>query len=141
MTLPFEPCSSICISGQTESGKTQWVYKFLTHINDMYSKDPPSKISYCYGIHQDLFEQMERSVPHFYSKQGLPTVEELGEFTRDKQHKLIIKRAKFGEDQYEISPIFDGAIYVSPEVTGIVLFFCPRLIGVFQMFNPILPSH
>ena len=90
MTLPFEPCSSFCISGQTGSGKTQWVYKFLTHINDMYSKDPPSKILYCYGIHQDLFEQMERYVPHFYSKQGLPTVEELDEFTRDKQHKLII---------------------------------------------------
>ena len=90
MTLPFEPCSSICISGQTGSGKAQWVYKFLTHINDMYSKDPPSKILYCYGIHQDLFEQMERSVPHFYSKQGLPTMEELYEFTRDKQHKLII---------------------------------------------------
>ena len=90
MTLPFEPCSSICISGQTGSGKTQWVYKFLTHINDMYSQDPPSKILYCYGIHQDLFEQMERSVPHFYSKQGLPTVEELDAFTRDKRHKLII---------------------------------------------------
>ena len=90
MTLPFEPCSSICISGQTGSGKTQWKYKFLTNINDMYSKDPPTKILYCYGIHQDLFEQMERSVPHFYSKQGLPTVEELDEFTRDKRHKLII---------------------------------------------------
>ena len=90
MTLPFEQCSSICISGQTGSGKTQWVYKFLTNINDMYSKDPPTKILYCYGIHQDLFEQMERSVPHFYSKQGLPTVEELDEFTRDKRHKLII---------------------------------------------------
>ena len=33
---------------------------------------------------------MERSVPHFYSKQGLPTVKELDEFTRDKRHKLII---------------------------------------------------
>ena len=41
-------------------------------------------------MHQDLFEQMERYVPHFYSKQGLPTVEELDEFTRDKRHKLII---------------------------------------------------
>ena len=85
MTLPFEPCSSIYISGQTGSCKTQLVYKFLTHINDMYSKDPPSKRLYCYGIHQDLFEQMER-----YSKQGLPTVEELDKFTRDKRHKLII---------------------------------------------------
>ena len=90
MTLPFETCSSICISGQTGSGKTQWVYKFLTHINKMYSKDPPSKVLYCYGIHQDLFDDMERSIPNFQSRQGLPTVEELDEFTRDKRHKLII---------------------------------------------------
>ena len=68
----------------------QWVYKFLTHINKMYSKDPPSKVLYCYGIHQDLSDDMERSVPNFQSRQGLPTVEELDEFTRDKRHKLII---------------------------------------------------
>ena len=87
MTLPFETCSSICISGQTGRSKTQWVYKFLTHINKMYSKDPPSEVLYCYGIHQDLFDDMERSVPNFQSRQGLPTMEELDEFTR---HKLII---------------------------------------------------
>lgn len=90
MTLPFEPCSSICISGQTGSGKTQWVYKFLTNVNDMYAKDPPTQVLYCYGIHQDLFDEMERSMPNFYSKQGLPTTEELDDFTRDKRHKLIV---------------------------------------------------
>ena len=90
MTLPFETCSSICISGQTGSGKTQWVNKFLAHINTMYSKDPPSKVLYCYGIHQDLFDDMERSVPNFRSRQGLPTMEKLDEFTRDKRHKFII---------------------------------------------------
>ena len=56
----------------------------------MYSKGPPSKVLYCYGIHQDLFDDMERSVPNFQSRQGLPTVEELDEFTRDKRHKLVI---------------------------------------------------
>ena len=89
-SLPFEPCSSICISGQTGSGKTQWVYKFLKNVKDMYSKDPPSHILYCYGIHQDLFDDMERSIPNFYSKHGLPTSEEIDDFTKDKRHKLII---------------------------------------------------
>ena len=72
------------------SSKPISTYKFLTYINDMYSKEPSSKILYCYGIHQDLFDVMERSVPNFHSKQGLPTVEELDEFTRDKRHKLVI---------------------------------------------------
>lgn len=89
-TLPFDPCSSICVSGQTGSGKTQWVYKFLKNLQYMYSRDAPSHVLYCYGIHQDLFDEMERSIPNFDSKQGLPTVEELDDFTRDKRHKLII---------------------------------------------------
>ena len=80
-TLPFEPCSSICISGQTGSGKTRWVYQFLTHIRDMYAKDPHTRILYCYGIYQPLFDEMERNVPNFTSKQGLPSAEELDEFT------------------------------------------------------------
>ena len=66
------------------------MYKFLTHINGMYSNDPASKVLYCYGIHQDLFNNTERSVPNFHSKQGQPTVEEIDELTRDKRHKLII---------------------------------------------------
>ena len=33
---------------------------------------------------------MERTIPNFYCKQGLPSVEELDELTRDKRHKLII---------------------------------------------------
>ena len=90
MTLPFEPCSSIGISGQTGSGKTQWVNKSLTNVNDMYAKDRPTQVLYCYGMYQDLFDEMERSMPNFYSKQGLPKSEELDDFTRDKRHKLIV---------------------------------------------------
>ena len=89
-TLPFEPCSSICISGQTGSGKTRWVYQFLTHIREMYARDPPTRILYCYGIYQPLFDEMERNVPYFTSKQGLPSAEELDEFTGDRRHKLIV---------------------------------------------------
>ena len=89
-TLPFEPCSSICISGQTGSGKTRWVYRFLTHIRDMYGRDPPSQILYCYGIYQPLFDKMERTIMNFRSKQGLPSSEELEEFTMDGRHKLIV---------------------------------------------------
>ena len=56
----------------------------------MFAKDPPTQVLYYYGIHQDLFDEMERSMPNFYSKQGLPTTEELDDFTRDKRHKLIV---------------------------------------------------
>lgn len=90
MALPLEPCSSMCISGQTGSGKTVWVHRFLKHLPAMYSKDPPSEVLYCYGIHQPLIEQMEHELPNFTAKQGLPTAEELEEYTRDRRHKLIV---------------------------------------------------
>ena len=38
---------------------------FLTKVNDMYAKDPPTQVLYFYGIHQDLFGEMERSMPIF----------------------------------------------------------------------------
>ena len=88
--LPFEPCSSICLSGQTGSGKTQWVYRLLKNVDNMYSGEPPVQILYSYGIYQHLFDEMERTIPKFICKQGLPTVEELNDFTRDRRHKLIV---------------------------------------------------
>ena len=87
--LPFEPYSSICISRQTGSGKTQWVYRFLKQPH-VWTRTPPSHILYCYGIHQDLFDAMKSSIPNFNSKPGLPTAVELDDFTRDKKYKLII---------------------------------------------------
>ena len=56
----------------------------------MYSRDPPTQILYCYGIYQPLFDEMERNIPNFTSKQGLPSSEELDEFTMDRRHKLIV---------------------------------------------------
>ena len=72
--VPFEPCSSICISGPTGAGKTQWVYRFLKHVSGMYVKNPPKKMLYCYGVYQSLFDDMERTVPNLTFQQGLPTV-------------------------------------------------------------------
>lgn len=89
-SLPFEPCSSMCISGQTGSGKTTWLYRFLKHLPLMYSRDPPTQILYCYGIYQPLFEDMERELPNFRAKHGLPTEEEIETYTADRQHKLIV---------------------------------------------------
>ena len=68
----------------------RWVYRFLTHIRNMYSRDPPCQILYCYGIYQPLFDKMERTLKNFRSKQGLPSSEELEEFTTDRRHKLIV---------------------------------------------------
>jgi hypothetical protein len=86
---PFEPCSSMCITGPTGSGKTEWVFKFLKHLRGMYIKDPPKKVLYCYGVYQSLFDEMERIVPHITMHHGVPTQADIEEFS-DGSHSLII---------------------------------------------------
>lgn len=88
--LPLLPCSSMCISGQTGSGKTRFVYRLLSDVTKMYREDPPDRIVYCYGIHQPLFDDMEVEIPNLEMKHGLPTPEEIEEFTKDRKHRLII---------------------------------------------------
>ena len=76
MMFPFLPCSSMCITGQT-----RFVYKLLRHLKDMYVKDTPDGILYCYGIHQPLFEEMEKTIPRLSFHKGLPSMQTVEEFT------------------------------------------------------------
>lgn len=41
MSIPFQPCSSMYINGKTGSGETQFVYRLLSHMNDLYDGDSP----------------------------------------------------------------------------------------------------
>jgi hypothetical protein len=87
--LPFLPCSSFSICGATRTGKTRWVYTFLQHINGMFIQNPPKKILYCYGIYQQMFEDMKKAIPGLELHEGLPRQEAVEKFT-DGQHNLII---------------------------------------------------
>jgi len=78
------------VSGATGSGKTRWVFRLLQHLHGMYTENPPVEILYCYGIYQPLFDEMKRTLPHFTLHQGLPSPQELDEYTRDGQHRLVI---------------------------------------------------
>ena len=88
--LPFESCSSTWICGQTGSGKTRFVFRFLQNLKHMYTQEPPVEVLYCYGIYQELFMRMEKDIPHLTCQLGLPSKEQLDEFTRDGRHRLII---------------------------------------------------
>ena len=88
--IPFRPCTSMTISGCTNSGKTTWVFKLLQNLNGMYVENPPQKILYCYGVYQPLFDQMEKAVPNLTFHQGLPSSDTIDEFTADRKHGLLI---------------------------------------------------
>ena len=76
------------IAGPTGSGKTRWTFTYMKLLQHLYEV-PPRKILYCYGVYQDLFEDMERQLPHFSLHQGLPTAEDVEQFASG-QHDLIV---------------------------------------------------
>ena len=87
--FPFEAgCTHITI-GQSGSGKTQFIYKVLKNKNVMFDNNPPQKIRYYYGIWQDLFTEMLEVIDGISFQEGLPTEEELLEFTDPNIHLLI----------------------------------------------------
>lgn len=57
---PFHPCSTIGVSGCTGSGKTTWVFKFLSQKNDLSFENSPNMVLYCYNVYQALFENMKK---------------------------------------------------------------------------------
>ena len=88
--FPFEAgCTHITI-GQSGSGKTQFIYKVLKNKNVIFDNNPPQKIRYYYGIWQDLFTEMLEVIDGISFHEGLPTEEELLEFTDPNIHSLII---------------------------------------------------
>ena len=90
MVIPFLPCSSTCVTGQAGSGKTRFVFQLLKTVKDMYVEDPPKEIIYCFGIHQPMFEEMEKNILNITFHQGLPSPEDVDNFTADRRHRLIV---------------------------------------------------
>lgn len=83
---PFPCNTSIAISGTTGSGKTYWVYRLLSQKEDMFEHSPPN-VLYCYGIYQDMFRDMEKTLPFIEFHEGLPNIEQLNSL---KENSIII---------------------------------------------------
>ena len=45
---------------------------------------------YCFGIHQPLFNEMEKTIPNITFHQELPSPEVIDKFTADRRHRLIV---------------------------------------------------
>ena len=78
------------ISGATQSGKTYFVHKLLQNIKGMFSGEDISQILYCYGIYQSIFDKMEENIPNFTLHEGLPSKEDIDNFSVKQKHSLVI---------------------------------------------------
>jgi hypothetical protein len=77
---------SISICGTTGSGKTTWIYRLLQNMTTMFDI-PPKQVLYCYGIWQDLYENMDEKLPFVTFHEGLPSMVKLKSMP---PHSLIV---------------------------------------------------
>lgn len=87
--LPFRSPTTCMVSGATMSGKTHFIYRILLNANGMF-EIPPQNIIYCYSQYQPLYEEMERNITSLVLYQGLPSKEQLEEWTEGIKHTLVI---------------------------------------------------
>lgn len=87
--LPFRSPTTCMVSGATMSGKTHFIYRILLNANGMF-EIPPQKIIYCYSQYQPLYEEMERNITNLVLYQGLPSKEQIEEWTEGIKHTLVI---------------------------------------------------
>ena len=89
--IRFASPASLLLSGISQSGKTRFTFKLLENANGMFEK-PPTKIIYAYGQYQPLFEQMEERIPGLILHSGIPSREQIDEWTdpTDTAHHTVI---------------------------------------------------
>lgn len=87
--LPFSAPTTILICGSTQSGKTHFTNKLLQNANGMFSM-PVDRIIYAYSELQLMFEEMEKTIPNLSLHQGLPTKEDIEQYTEGVNHTIVV---------------------------------------------------
>jgi tRNA A37 threonylcarbamoyladenosine biosynthesis protein TsaE len=87
--VPFEAPTSIFIVGVSGSGKSYLTRQILQHSNGMFKK-PTVRILFCYGVWQNLYDQMNKEIPFIEFHQGLPSSDELYEWGAIEGHKILV---------------------------------------------------
>lgn len=87
--MKFKTPTSFAVIGGTMSGKTHFVWNLLKSGSEMFDV-APSKIIYCYMEEQPIVDDMKSSLSDFDTYKGLPSREEIKEWSEDSPHTVII---------------------------------------------------
>lgn len=87
--MQFKVPTSFAIVGGTMSGKTHFVWNLLKHGRELFDV-PPKKIVYCYLEDQPIVDDMQSSLPDFSTYRGLPSREELREWSMNSPHTVVV---------------------------------------------------
>lgn len=87
--IPFSSPSLILLSGSTMSGKTTLIYEILKNSRGMF-EITPTKIIIAYGEWQPLFDKMEENVPNITFHQGLPSRDNIEQWSTNSEHTVLV---------------------------------------------------
>lgn len=84
--VPF----SVFVAGPSQSGKTRFTQQILKHIGKGILSKPIKKIVYAYSKWQPAFDEMRENDASIMFYEGLPTKEELTEWTKSGEDLLLV---------------------------------------------------
>ena len=87
-TWKFQTGSPMMVAGPTQCGKTHWVHNLLKN-KDLYFSRPISSILYCYGVYQDLYDEMT-DIGNIQFHDGVPSLETLTDIHDGDFHLIIL---------------------------------------------------
>ena len=88
-SVPFNAPTTVGIFGCTLSGKSTWCKRLLENANNMFTQRINS-ILYCYGMYQDMFEELQSNIDNCQIHAGLPSRELIEEISDGTNHNLIV---------------------------------------------------
>lgn len=87
--LPISTPTTILICGSTQSGKTYFTKLLLQNPKRMFTKQV-QKIIYAYSEYQNIFDDMKTTNPGIIFHQGLPSKEDIDQYTEAIDHTLLV---------------------------------------------------
>lgn len=81
--------TTMMVCAPINSGKTFFVQQLLEHADGIFTI-PPLRILYCYGIYQNKFDEMMKTVKNIQFHQGLPTEENIEDLTKGSEHSICV---------------------------------------------------
>lgn len=86
-SLRMPSCSFI--AGASSSGKSTLVHRLLKYKDYMF-REKVTKIMYCMSMSQPLYSEIKKDVPGIVFKRGVPSEEDLEQFTDGRDHTILV---------------------------------------------------
>ena len=87
--LPFHSSTTILVSGSTMTGKSELIRKMLKKSSGMFEVSP-KRIIYAFCEYQNSFSDMEQDIPGIIMHQGLPSKDQITQWTDPSQHTVLV---------------------------------------------------